>query len=668
LDASVVKKYTDKALNLCIYASIFLTQLAFWLPENESFETPKTAVYFSLITLAAALFIIKQLLSGNIYLRWTSFSIPVAAIVVVSFLSLIKGVSMNVNALPMHWQFFKFILMNAVLYFLIINVFGKKDILKLFYFLFASHFIAVTYGVFQYFGVDFIKWVSFGEGRVYSTLGNPDYMAAQFSIIIPLMIVLIMSPLRRTIKFIMTLYLAFMFFLIIVSHGRGAWLGFLGSLAYMFIVFWSIYGRGFFMKYKAFTAGIIAFVLFLGVIFSFPNALNRNSQSLFSRLKSGLNLTSNSASVRLFYWESALQMAMHNPLLGVGIGGFSFNTAFYQKKVFDRWLKAAPDMAAQVEPHVELYTHNDFLQTLAEEGFLGLGVFIWLFVSMFLIALIKALKEEDPLYRNILLGLSGAVVAYVLNALLNFPWRVATTMVVIWCLFGIFSLAENKKTVSFAVKGPVKLYAAAVLAVALIFSSFQFDFMLSNSCIKEGQTSFAAGKYDEARAYFERGLSSNPRGTDIVELVLYAGNAYNALQNIDKAAEYYNRGLKMFPNFIEAHYNVGNVYMNNKMYDKALSEFNKVLDLNPKFSAAWNNMANVYFNQGQYEKARDMYTEALKLKPDGVEARFNLGATYFRLKQYKLAYQELSKTLEYDPNYELAKAWLGKMKELGLGK
>jgi len=662
-----IQKYTGKLLELSILCALFIVPLSFWLPLNESFELPKSVNFYCFIALALSLWLSKAAMEGSILLRVSNFSIPAAGIVLVSFLSMLKGAAINPDAFPMHWQFFKLILASALLYVLIINVFNRDGIFKLLFFILASHFIVVTYGVLQYFGIDFIKWVSFGDGRVYSTLGNPDYMAAQFSILIPVMIVLILSPIRRLYRFTISVFLMLMFLLIIVSHGRGAWLGFLGSLLYMLIMVWIMYGKEFFVKYKTFFISIIAFVIFLGIIFSFRNPINKNAVTITDRLKSGLDFTNDSVAVRLFYWESAVQMAYHNPLLGAGIGGFSLNTAYYQRKVFDRWEKVTPKMAAKVEPHVELYTHNDYLQTLAETGFLGLGVFLWLFFTALVKPFSRLIREDNQVFKNILLGITGSIIAYLINALLNFPWRVMPTLVLLWSIFALLSMLEPKKTFKFAL--PKTGFALPVLlALAAFFSSAQLTSMIANSCIKEGQAAFAKGRYLDARDIFDRGLKSNTRGTDIIELVLYAGNAYNALGDVNKSIEYYNRGLKMFPHFIESHYNVANVYMNNKMYDKAIEEYNKVLALNPKFSAAYNNMANIFFNTNRLPEARDMYLKAVAARPESVEARYNLGATYFRMGKYADAYRELNTVLTYDPNYTLAKEWIDKIKKAGLVK
>jgi tetratricopeptide (TPR) repeat protein len=324
-------------------------------------------------------------------------------------------------------------------------------------------------------------------------------------------------------------------------------------------------------------------------------------------------------------------------------------------------------MAKKVEPHVELYTHNDYLQTLAETGFLGLGVFLWLFFTALIKPFSRLIREDNPVYKNILLGITGSIIACLINALLNFPWRVMPTLVLLWSIFALLSMLEPKKSFRFALPKS-GLALPVLLAAAAFFSSLQITSLLANTCIKEGQTAFAKNNYSAARDIFDMGLKSNPRGTDIIELVLYGGNAYNALGDVNKAIEYYNRGLKMFPHFIESHYNVANVYMNNKMFDKAIEEYNKVLALNPKFSAAYNNMANIFFNDSKLAEARDMYLKALAVKPQSVEARYNLGATLFRMGNYKEAYKELTGVLTYDPNYTLAIEWIDKMKKSGLVK
>jgi len=660
------KKILDKSTELFLLTSVFMVPLTFWLPANEAFELPKSTAFYFFVSLALASFFVRKSLDGKFEFKFTQFSIPVFAFLVISFISMFNGFFINKNASALHYQFFKLILFCTILYFLILNYFSKFDLKKLLFFVLLSHFLVSLYGILQYFGIDFIRWVSFGAGRVYSTMGNPDYMSAQFSIIIPLIIMLLFSPVKSLPKFFMLILLIFMFFLTIVAHGRGAWMGFFVSMFYLFFMLWLLYGVKFFSKNLGFFAAILCFIFFVIIIFSFPNPINKNAQTIKQRIKSGFDVTNDSVAIRLFYWESALLMAKQHPFFGVGIGGFSLNTSHYQRKVLDRWEKFHPKIAKKVEPHVELYTHNDYLQTLAEMGFIGLGVFLWLLCSAFMLPLGRIFKSENFLGKNILLGISGCMVAFAVNAVLNFPWRVMQTLVLLYTLFSVFSVMEQKKSVN------VRLSYKPVLVLSLIFififTPLQIDTLIANTCIKNGQKFFMDGKYKEACTTFEKGLSLNPRGTDVIELLLYNGNAYNAMGDVNKAMESYNKGLAMFPNFIEAHYNVANVYMNNKMFDKAIYEYDKVLELNPKFTAAINNKANIYYSEGKLEPARDMYLKILEIKPESVEARYNLGATYFRMGRYEEAYNELKKVLEYSPDYAPAKEWIEKMKMLKLVK
>lgn len=652
----ILYRLSGKARQLCIYSAIFLVPLVFWLPANESFEMPKTAALVLFCSLALGFTVFRAFYEGKFLLARPSFTHISHLILLSCLLSAVSGLFVNVHAWKMYFQFFLFFFVPILLYFLIINSFSKEAVRKILFFIILSHAIAAIYGIFQYAGIDRIKWVSFGPGRVYSTMGNPDYMAAQFTILLPVMLALIFSPVSKLIKFTLSLLSSGLIFLIVAAQGRGAWLAFAAMFVYLVIVFGISYGKVFFIRYRLFLAAII---IILAAIVAFK------SEALTARVKHGLNMTSDSVAVRLFYWESALQMGLYNPLFGAGLGGFSMNTAYYQRKVLDRWEHAAPDMAAKVEPHVELYVHNDFLQQLSETGFFGLGIFLLFCFLIIYGPLKRSFTEQNPVTRNLFLGLSAAGTAFFVNALLNFPWRVVITVALLWSLFACYSLFEEQRRLKITLK---QNKTAAVLLGILLFlipTVSVFASLLANHSIRTGQTALTKGAYSEAAAVFERGLKSNARATDTIELVLYAGNAYNAMKDIPKAIGYYNRGLKMFPHFIESHYNVGNVYMNNQMYDKALSEYDAVLALNPKFTSAINNKANIFFNTGDLTKAKEMYKKALEIKPDSSEARFNLAAAYYREKNYREALKEFREILRYDPKYQMAEEWVKNLENMG---
>lgn len=663
----LIYRLSGKMRQLCIYSALFLVPLVFWLPANESFEMPKTASLVLLISLSLAITVFRAFYEGKFLLSRPSFTHIAHLILLSCVLSAVSGLFVNVHAWQMYLQFFLFFFAPILLYFLIINTFSREALYKLLFFIIISHAITALYGVFQYAGVDFVKWVSFGKGRVYSTMGNPDYMSAQFTILLPVILALIFSPVSKLLKFSLSLLSCALIFLIVAAQGRGAWIAFAVMFVYLVIVFGISYGRVFFKRYRLFLASVL---IILAVIVALK------SEALTARVKHGLNMTSDSVAVRLFYWESALQMGMYNPLFGAGLGGFSMNTAYYQRKVLDRWEHAAPEMAQKVEPHVELYVHNDFLQQLSETGFFGLGVFLLFCFVLVYGPLKRSFTAADPVSRNILLGLSAGGIAFIVNGTLNFPWRVVITVVLLWSLFACYSLLEEQRRRKITLPLSKTAGLIAGLLIMLIPSVSVFSAFFANHSIRAGQGEFMRGGHMKAAGIFERALAANARATDTIELLLYSGNAYNAAKDIDKAVDYYNRGLKMFPHFIESHYNVGNVYMNNLMYDKALAEYDAALALNPKFSSALNNKANIYFNTGDFAKAKEMYKKALSIKPSGIEARFNLAAVYYREGNYSEALKEFREIKKYPPadpkdttaanTYRLAEEWAVKIESSGI--
>jgi len=56
-----------------------------------------------------------------------------------------------------------------------------------------AHGLVIVYATCQFFGLDVIQWTTFGIKRVYATMGNPDFLAAHSSFLIPVQIGLILG-------------------------------------------------------------------------------------------------------------------------------------------------------------------------------------------------------------------------------------------------------------------------------------------------------------------------------------------------------------------------------------------------------------------------------------------------------------------------------------------
>src|SRR5260370_26843017 len=106
---------------------------------------------------------------------------------------------------------------------------------------------------------------------------------------------------------------------------------------------------------------------------------------------------------------------------------------------------------------------------------------------------------------------------------------------------------------------------------------------------------------------------------------------YNLLGQPEKAIACFQKGVSLYPAFIEAHYNLGYTYLTRfqasqtiQDRDLALAEFKRTLDTNPRYTNALNNIGNIYFAQKNLTQAAEAYQTLLKYKNDVFETYYNL--------------------------------------------
>ncbi len=105
------------------------------------------------------------------------------------------------------------------------------------------------------------------------------------------------------------------------------------------------------------------------------------------------------------------------------------------------------------------------------------------------------------------------------------------------------------------------------------------------------------------------------------------GIAYHQLADMDNARKYYERAVKLSPNYAEAINNLGTVYYARKSYRRAISQYHKALGIRPGFAPFLANLGTAYFARKQYALASTTYVQALSIDPDIFERRSTQGAS-----------------------------------------
>lgn len=144
------------------------------------------------------------------------------------------------------------------------------------------------------------------------------------------------------------------------------------------------------------------------------------------------------------------------------------------------------------------------------------------------------------------------------------------------------------------------------------------------------------------------------------EALYYRGNfALYALGETDRAIDFYQRALKIDPDFVLARYDLAVTYRGMGEVDKAIAEYEKVLKINPRFPEALSNLGGQYFRKGDVPQAVAHFQKAIEVYPNFIQALSNLGAALNKQGNSKQALPHLKKALALDPEFAVAYFNLG---------
>jgi len=124
------------------------------------------------------------------------------------------------------------------------------------------------------------------------------------------------------------------------------------------------------------------------------------------------------------------------------------------------------------------------------------------------------------------------------------------------------------------------------------------------------------------------------------------GVAYHHMFDLNDAKLYYERAIKLDPNYAQAVNNLGAIYHAEKNYRQAERYYRRAIKLDPKSPLFYSNLGTAYFFSGNVKKGAEAYSQAFALDPDVFE---HTGASKI---------EELSSTKDLAAvNYELAKTY-----------
>ncbi len=230
-------------------------------------------------------------------------------------------------------------------------------------------------------GIGLVEGTRVTIGRdIGSMLGDPNDLALVLLFPTAFGLSYVMSPnIKWHDRLLGLTTIILMFAAILATQSRG---GLLGIMAVMGVFAW--------YKVPSKTLLVIGGTIGVLVLFSIAGIAERASGGVH---EVGID---ESAKGRLYAWEAAFWMAVHNPLTGIGISNFVYNYWEYSHY----W---------DGKNHA---VHSTWFGVLAETGFLGFTLFVSLVVMsvrnmMRMIEILKTLPEHPYLYAMAMALLAG---------------------------------------------------------------------------------------------------------------------------------------------------------------------------------------------------------------------------------------------------------------------
>ncbi|MEJ2441646.1 MAG: O-antigen ligase family protein [Patescibacteria group bacterium] len=313
----------------------FFVPLILFPNTSEIFEFNKIVLVYLLTIIIVASWLAKMILKKKIIFRRTILDYPLLIFLGSQIISTIFSIDPHTSLFGYYSRFHGGLLSSisyVILYWAYVSNMDFSKTMKAIYITLASAALISFYGVLEHFGIDKNIWVQDVQNRVFSTLGQPNWLAAWLVALLPITWGLMVLKNQKS-KYYHVLGLSLLFFItLLYTKSRSGILGF--TITY--IVFW---GGIYLIQKKKLKKSlqklfiiISSFILITSLIVGTPWTPNINS--LFNKQEPGEEQVSGpalevggteSGEIRKIVWKGAFNIWKNYPVFGSGVETFAYS-------------------------------------------------------------------------------------------------------------------------------------------------------------------------------------------------------------------------------------------------------------------------------------------------------------------------------------------------------
>ena len=613
----------------------FFTPLLLWPQTSEVFEFPKMLFVYGVTILITTVQILDWIKSKKITIRRTPLDIPILLFILVQILSTIFSIDPH-TSLWGYYSRFHGGLASTISYILLFYIFissspkdGKSKktyVLSYLNTIVLSTGLISTYAVLEHFGIDKTLWVQDVQSRVFSTLGQPNWLSAYLVAILPLPILLFLKN-KKPAHLLLSLLIITSIIFTKSQSGIATLL-----IVLVLITIYKVKSKG-----KLLLSLAILLATFLILKPQSLNSLNQinpfhstTKELVLKDLDARGNGGSDSMTIRRVVWQGALTLGKKHPILGTGPETFAYS--YYWERPAEHNLLSEWDF---------LYNkaHNEYLNFFANTGLLGIGSYLLLIIW------ITKWWLKGPTSN-----ISAALFIGWLSILFTnfFGFSVVAVALLFFLLPALnFVLTDDKpKTKDFKLPIIPSVLNITTIILAIYFLTSLVNTFRADLNYQSGKAHITAGQNQSALKLLETAVNLQPKqplflaklaeqeSKAAATIFLQLENLPESAQNIQKqyqeqALEHATQAVDMSPynlNLLKSKARV-EIYLANvdtKYQQSALNTLLQASILAPTDPKLLFNIALLYQNTNQKDLAILSYQKALELKSNYQEALFRL--------------------------------------------
>jgi putative inorganic carbon (HCO3(-)) transporter len=536
-------------------------------------------------------------------------------------------------------------LIYFALFFLLIQYLNDKERLDKFVAVcLLSASLVALYGILQRVGIDPVPWgyVAFERTRSFSTFGNPVYLGAYLSLMLPLAVGAFLGEERTERKSAYAMATAVIGICIVLTMGRGLWVGVFAALLLMVMLY---------IKKNGFSVRTAAVPAIIGLLIISTAALIVGLPELSSRVES---ITDSGGSVgsRLSMWRSAVDIIADRPVLGHGPDALGLVFSRYEETEL---VRIAPS-------DIQNNVHNAFLQLAATSGLPALLVFL-LILILFTVKSVRYIFTHE-IASPVHIGLFAGVFAFLIQSTTGITGIATSTF--LWVGMGTLAASWSEERLEIKpLQQKLKIAATiAVIIFAVIGGSGSLKPFLSDIWLSQARLAEKWKKPINAERYYKSAIAYSPADVKAYrELGIMLAD--NGGKSGDRAMwaegiRYVETAVELSPDDPESLRFAGQAYLygarafDEKHFYAAERYLTKAVETRPFSFKARTMLAIAYIETGRHERARKNLEVALDVNPGDPQAHYYLGRYYEEVEEVDNALREYETAVTLDKNHERA--------------